>query len=360
MSGAGCGTWGWSRPVGHEHFRGCLTFPVLDAGDVGRSTGAAWTRPAAPPRHLYLPGPHRGVWNLGALASTDELVVTESIIDALTLWCAGFRHVTAAYGTGGWTTEHQQAVVEHGVPRVLIAFDADDAGDAGAKTLAAELASVGVESFRVELPRGTDVNEVAVAAKNPTGRSGGCCARPRGWVRRRRRRSRPPGPGSRLSLAASLPPGPSQSRPPRAGPRSQPESPWPAAVVAPGLDSPAHEVDPVDPSRSSRRRRASRLVWGGGGSGAGGRAGHAPLAGQGSGEGDRVRRAAGEPAGRAHRPPAAPARRPGSMSTRWTCIRRGPGRCSSPPPPGSCGWSRRSSRPTWAGSCWRVRRGPRR
>ncbi len=55
-----------------------MTFPVLDAGgNVGEVYGRRLD-PAAQPRHLYLPGPHRGVWNLGALVSTDELIVTES------------------------------------------------------------------------------------------------------------------------------------------------------------------------------------------------------------------------------------------------------------------------------------------
>lgn len=252
---------GMVKASGHEHFRGCVTFPVLDAaGDVGEVYGRRLD-PAVTPRHLYLPGPHRGVWNHGALAATDELVVTESIIDALTLWCAGFRHVTAAYGTGGWTTEHQQAVVEHGVRRVLIAFDADTAGDTGAKTLAAELAAVGIESYRVELPRGADVNEVAVGAKNPTDALGRVL-RKAAWMGTGRR---PPAARTPLaaatpvvSLAASSAPAPGPHR--NAGPGPAPLPPAepvpvaaagepepPAPVVAPGLDSPAHEVDPVEP-----------------------------------------------------------------------------------------------------------------
>jgi DNA primase catalytic core len=249
---------GLVKASGHEHFRGCVTFPVLDAaGNVGEVYGRRLD-PAAQPRHLYLPGPHRGVWNLGALASTDELIVTESIIDALTLWCAGFRHVTAAYGTGGWTTEHQQAVQEHGVTRVLVAFDADAAGDAGAKALAGELASVGVESYRVELPRGMDVNEVAVGAKNPTDALGRVL-RKASWMGTGRRppaaRTRPASPvpavvsapstAPVVSLAASSRPEPE----PPSGPGlvEESEQPAPARVVAPGLDSPAHEVAPVEP-----------------------------------------------------------------------------------------------------------------
>ena len=250
---------GLVKASGHEHFRGCVTFPVTDvAGDVGEVYGRRLD-PAVTPRHLYLPGPHRGVWNHGALAATDELVVTESIIDALTLWCAGFRHVTAAYGTSGWTAEHQQAVVEHGVRRVLIAFDADTAGDTGAKTLAGELASVGIESYRVELPRGADVNEVAVGAKNPTDALGRVL-RKAAWMGTGRRppaaRAALAAAASVVSLAASSPPVPGPQPDAEPGPAPVPpaepvpaagEPEPPAPVVAPGLDSPAHEVPPVQP-----------------------------------------------------------------------------------------------------------------
>jgi DNA primase len=160
------------RASGHEHFTGSLVIPVLDgAGGVGEVYGrkvAEHGLRAGTPRHLYLPGPHTGVFNIAAFKETDELVVCESLIDALSLWCAGFRHVTAAYGVGGWTPEHQAAIAAHGIARVLIAFDADPAGDAGATALSAQLMGGGVECFRVELPRGADVNDVAVQATNPT------------------------------------------------------------------------------------------------------------------------------------------------------------------------------------------------
>jgi DNA primase catalytic core len=237
----------------HEHFRGYLTFPVLDEnGDVGEVYGRLLGTPDSrtrPPKHLYLPGPHRGVWNIAAFAETDELIVTESIIDALTLWCAGFRHVTAAYGTDGWTPEHQQAVEEHGIRRVLIAFDADAAGDKGAKQLAAELAGVGVESYRVELPPGADVNEVAVAAKLPVevlGRH----LRKASWMdalARPAARRQPPAPEP-IAEPVAEPVVPAADPEPAPEPVIEESVPLPpAAVVEPGLDSPAHEVAPVEP-----------------------------------------------------------------------------------------------------------------
>lgn len=158
------------RTSGHEHFNGSLVIPVINAGEVLEVYGRKLLDNLRPgtPAHLYLPGPHRGVWNLDAFAASDEIIVCESLIDALSLWCWGFRHVTAAYGVEGFTTDHWAAIDAHRTRRVLLAFDADDAGDKAARRLARQLLDRGVEVFRVGLPTGADVNDVVRSAKQPT------------------------------------------------------------------------------------------------------------------------------------------------------------------------------------------------
>jgi DNA primase len=154
------------RSSGHEHFNGSIVIPIFDAqGRVVEMYGRKIRDDlrAGTPKHLYLPGPHAGVWNRDGLVG-GEVIVCESLIDALSLWCAGFRNVTAAYGTEGFTNEHLEAFVEAGVRRVLVAFDADPAGDRGAAALADTLGARGMEVWRVALPAGADVNEVACSA----------------------------------------------------------------------------------------------------------------------------------------------------------------------------------------------------
>ncbi len=110
-----------------------------------------WDPRTGQPAHLYLPGPHRGVWNEEGLTG-GEVILCESLIDALSFWCAGYRNVTAAYGTAGFTDDHRAAFARHRVSRVLIAYDHDDAGDAAAEKLAAELMGFGIECLRVVFP----------------------------------------------------------------------------------------------------------------------------------------------------------------------------------------------------------------
>lgn len=150
------------RESGHEHFMGSIVFPVVSLNsEVTEMYGRKITPNlrVGTPLHTYLPGPHLGVWNEEALRATKEIILCESIIDALTFWCAGFRNVTASYGVNGFTEDHKAAFAKHGVRNVWIAYDRDEAGDAAAERLKEELAAMGIGSHRVLFPRGLDANE---------------------------------------------------------------------------------------------------------------------------------------------------------------------------------------------------------
>jgi DNA primase catalytic core len=91
---------------GHEHLTGSLVIPITDADGVavqlyGRKIRDD-LRPGTP-LHLYLAGARRGVFNWAALTASREIVLCASLIDALSFWCHGHRHVTAAYGVKGFT-----------------------------------------------------------------------------------------------------------------------------------------------------------------------------------------------------------------------------------------------------------------
>ena len=164
------------RASGHEHLRGSIVVPVITpAGAVselyGRKVGAHLR--AGTPSHLYLPGPHHGVWNEEGLAG-GEVILCESLIDALTFYCAGFPHVTASYGTAGFTADHAEAFRRLGVARVLIAYDHDPAGNEAAAQLAQDLMAEGIECLRILFPYGDDANDVAVAATKPADVLGRC------------------------------------------------------------------------------------------------------------------------------------------------------------------------------------------
>jgi DNA primase len=144
------------RASGHEHFNGALVIPVRDGdGNVLAVYGRKVTPNLRPgiALHLHLPGPYKGVWNVAALAASREVILCEALIDAMTFWCAGYRNVTASYGTEGLTDDILTAFRDHGTERVLIAYDRDEAGERVAVRDAERLMGKGIECFRIQFPR---------------------------------------------------------------------------------------------------------------------------------------------------------------------------------------------------------------
>jgi DNA primase len=175
---------GLMRASGHEHFSGSLVIPVIGAdGVVTEVYGRKLLDNLRPgtPKHLYLPGPHRGVWNAAALMASKEIILCEALIDALTFWCAGYRNVTASYGVEGFTADHLAAFKAHGTERVLIACDRDEAGDKAAEKLAAKLQAEGLDCYRILFPKGMDANEYALKV-GPAEKSLGVAIRSAQWI----------------------------------------------------------------------------------------------------------------------------------------------------------------------------------
>lgn len=156
---------GLYRKTGHEHFNGCCVFPIRDErGEVTEVYGRKVGKQKSGIYHLYLPGPHRGLLNAKAFESKD-VILTESVIDALTFWSAGLRNVTCIWGTEGFTEDHLEAFKANKTRKVFFAYDADKAGDRAVERDASRLGSLGIDCFRVAFPRGHDVSSYALSVK---------------------------------------------------------------------------------------------------------------------------------------------------------------------------------------------------
>lgn len=133
-----------------ELLRGCVIFPLVNAatGQVVNLYG----RSVEGRRHLYLPGERRGIFNPQGAKNTDEVILTESVIDAAALWSAGLRNVIPTYGTTGLTDEIIAHLVECRVKRVVLMMDTDEAGRAAAVEMAQRLNAVNIATHSVELP----------------------------------------------------------------------------------------------------------------------------------------------------------------------------------------------------------------
>ena len=147
---------------GKEHFYNCATFPLYDAdgnpaGIYGRRIDEAAHPGSA--RHLYLTGERCGLFNRQAARAHKQIILTESVIDSLTLINAGIHNTIPTYGINGFTDDHLQWLKTCGVETVHVCFDADQAGRQAAEKTAVRLESEGFTAHRIDLGQVKDIND---------------------------------------------------------------------------------------------------------------------------------------------------------------------------------------------------------
>jgi DNA primase catalytic core len=142
---------------GHERFAGCVTFPVYGPDGrlvtiYGRFTGEGLKR------HVYLPDRSTGLWNAAAVKSYPEIILVESVIDALSVMMAGHRNVMAIQGTNGFDETDIKTLNTHGVQAVTLLLDGDDAGGKATARLRPRLEAAGLTVTVKALPATDDPN----------------------------------------------------------------------------------------------------------------------------------------------------------------------------------------------------------
>ena len=151
-----------------ELLGGCVVVPIPDP-----LTGQ-WTtlygRGVKTARHCYLSGPLRGVVNFQAARSSEEVILTESVFDALSFLQAGIATAIPIYGTNGFTPDHLDLLKREGVKRVILALDSDEAGRKGTDALKGRLQAAGIAVRVACFPKGIkDANDLLVSRNGDAG-----------------------------------------------------------------------------------------------------------------------------------------------------------------------------------------------
>ena len=132
-----------------EHFYHCLVFPIENkAGQIVSLYG----RHIQERRHLYLKGPHRGIFNQTHAMSSKRIFITEGIIDALSLIKLGLKETIALYGTNGFTPEHENLLKNPSTEEIFLCLDNDPAGLKAAQDLFEKMPQ-GKKIFKINLPQ---------------------------------------------------------------------------------------------------------------------------------------------------------------------------------------------------------------
>jgi DNA primase len=145
---------------GREHFKGCLVVPLEhpDEGLVGFYGRRIATD--AQFRHLYLPGPKRGVLHWQALKQARRVWLAESVLDAFSLWSAGIKDVSCLFGAVSLPIDLEAALGRFNTQEVVFCLDGDRAGQDATARHAEALRTRGVRCFSVALPTGKDPNQL--------------------------------------------------------------------------------------------------------------------------------------------------------------------------------------------------------
>jgi DNA primase catalytic core len=142
-----------------ELLHGCIVFPLHDAhGEIVSLYGRRILEGET--RHLYLPGPRRGLFNRHAAKTAKELILVEGILDALALIDCGYTNTLPIDGTEGLREEHLELLRAEQVREVYVMLDGDEAGRAAAEKVATRLRQERMRVVVVALPTDKDPADV--------------------------------------------------------------------------------------------------------------------------------------------------------------------------------------------------------
>ena len=153
------------RSSGHGHFNGSIVVPLRDIhGQVINIYGRKTTTNLKDVTHLHTwLGKPRGVFNGQALQTCSEIVLTDSILNAMSFWCAEVRNVTCTFGLRPMHDDLTATLQASKVRRVYLAQRNTAGGDNGAAKAANVLANMNVELLRVNFPFDQDANDYLLA-----------------------------------------------------------------------------------------------------------------------------------------------------------------------------------------------------
>ena len=158
----------------YDTFRNRIMFPIVEAGGHILGFGGRTLDPDEPAKYLnsaetplFKKGRH--VYALPqarqAMAAAGYVVLVEGYTDVIALHQAGFRQVVAALGTA--LTEDHVRLLGRYVETVVLAYDADTAGQSAALRNLEVFERVGVEAQVLALPGGGDPDEFIRASGLP-------------------------------------------------------------------------------------------------------------------------------------------------------------------------------------------------
>jgi DNA primase len=153
---------GYNDGIKYKSLKNCIVFPLKDrSGNITSLYGRSIINDDNA-KHYYSKD-RKGLYPGWSSPETTVLVVTESVIDTLTInHYTSFKSL-ALYGTNGFTAEHEQAIRElKDLQEIILFFDGDEAGRKAVEKYTEQLKSLkpGITISSVNTPEGEDPNSL--------------------------------------------------------------------------------------------------------------------------------------------------------------------------------------------------------
>ncbi|MDO8644054.1 MAG: CHC2 zinc finger domain-containing protein, partial [bacterium] len=130
---------------GTERYLNCVMFPVYDLNNRVITLYGRHIDDTSEKKHLYLPKRPTGLWNGAIIKTYPEIILTESVIDALSVQMAGFSNVASIQNVNGLTEREIMDFSIYGVRKVILLLDGDRPGQEASLRLKEKLHRFAVE-----------------------------------------------------------------------------------------------------------------------------------------------------------------------------------------------------------------------
>ena len=138
---------------GKPLFENCVIFPLIKDGKITTIYGRNITG-----GHYMLPAPRAGLYlPKQGLNPQKPVIITECIIDTLSLFAAGVTNTIPLLGTNGFLEDHQDYLKAQNFPTIYTALDGDEAGRRASASLVEK-----VKAENINLPDDEDLNTMLV------------------------------------------------------------------------------------------------------------------------------------------------------------------------------------------------------
>lgn len=147
----------------NSRFYQCLTVGLEDRNGNTISIYGRRVNEEKGAKHQFPHGPIKGILNNRAFKCSKAIILTEGVIDALSVWRIGYPNVSCVFSASSIPTLLIDQLTSFSIEKVYLAFDNDKQGEAISQKLVEKLKNMPLEILRIEFPDGIkDANELLV------------------------------------------------------------------------------------------------------------------------------------------------------------------------------------------------------